>query len=144
MKQFKYSMESVLDYRKEIEQVRKQEFGELKKQYVVQKAVLDDLEKKLKNALYIQLDKTPVKLADLKSLQKYTIYLQDKIEKQEELVMEIETRMDQEREKLLAAQKDRKIVEKHKEKSLGKHNYKVYRTEQKANDEFALYSHLRK
>ncbi len=144
LKKFKYSMETVLDYRKDVEQAEKMKFNEAKNEYVIQKSVLEDLEKKLENAQYIQLEKTPVKLSELKSLQKYIQYLEEKVEAQRLLVAETEKRMDKERELLVEAQKERKIVEKHKEKSLEKHMYQVNSSEQKSNDEFALYSHLRK
>lgn len=47
MKKFKYSMETVLDYRKDVEQAEKMKFNEAKNEYVIQKSVLEDLEKKL-------------------------------------------------------------------------------------------------
>ena len=108
LKKFKYSMETVLDYRKDVEQAEKMKFNEAKNEYVIQKSVLEDLEKKLENAQYIQLEKTPVKLSELKSLQKYIQYLEEKIEAQRLLVAEAEKRMDKERELLVEAQKERK------------------------------------
>ncbi|GEM_PF-3115719 len=144
MKPFRYSMENILSYRQDIEQTEKQKFAELKNEYLKQRKVQEDLEEKLDKAASSKLNNPSSSIVDLKNLYQYMLFLQKKMEVQQQLVMEAGNRMESQRQRLIEAQKDRKIIEKHKDRCLERYTQELNRTEQQVNDELALYSHMRK
>ncbi len=144
MKQYSYSMQSVLDYRRDVEEEKKQKFAEVQKEYLRQKQILSDIEQKLKDAFSAKADSSQCRVYELKNLCQYIQYLKEKKEIQERLVIEVEKAMEARRQQLISAQKDRKIIEKHKDKSLEQYHIELNQAEQKIIDELALYSHMRR
>jgi flagellar FliJ protein len=144
MKLFRYPMQSVLDYRKDVEEEEKQKFAEALKEYLQQKEILNDFEQKLNDAFLVKADSSKHRVYELKNLSQYIQYLKEKKDIQEQLVMETEREMEVRRQELISAQKDRKIIEKHKEKSLNQYLSELNQAEQKTIDELALYSYMRR
>ena len=145
MKGFQYSMEQILDYRKGIENKEQQEFMEKREEYEKQKNILNDYEKRLDKAVSSQTAiRAKLTVGELKSRYQYIHHLQKKTEIQKRLVLEAKRAMEAKKQKLLSAQKDRKIMEKHKEKAFRAFNYEMNKAEQKIIDELALYSYMRK
>ena len=143
MKPFRYTMENVLDYRRNVEEEEKQKFSEVWKEYIRQKSILTGYEEKLDAAVASQCAVKTRKVYEWKNLQKYIHYLKEKTEIQRRLVQETERAMEEKRRQLISAQKDRKMIEKHKEKAREKYDSDVERAEQKTIDELALYSFMR-
>lgn len=137
-------MESVLEYRKNIEEVEKQEFAKIQREYLVEKNRLEELDQKLHNAISSQLEKSGRKVIDLKNLQQYILYLQEKFEIQKQLVLQTEKKLEAKRQQLLSVQRDRKMMERHREKALEKYRMELEQEEQKNLDELALYAYMRK
>lgn len=144
MKLFRYSMENILDYRKDAEEEEKQKFAEIRKEYMQQKEVLDDFEQKLNDAVYSNIHHSRPQVYELKNLQQYIHYLKEKMEIQRRLVLETEGVMETRRRQMISAHKDRRMMEKHKEKARYQFDMELEQVEQKINDELALYSYMRK
>lgn len=144
MKLFHYSMETVLDYRRDLEDVEKQKFADILREYERQKSVLDDYKEKINAAESFQIAKSEHQIYELKNLYQYVRYLKEKMEIQNQLVLETERTMEIKRKQLISVQKDRKIMEKHKEKARDRYYDDANRVEQKSIDELALYSYMRK
>ena len=144
MKLFRYAMENVLDYRKDVEEEEKQKFAEVRRKYMHQKKVLDEFKDKIDLAESSQSAKPTYRISELKNRYQYLHYLKEKTEIQENLVSETEKVLEARRQQLISAQKDRKMMEKHKEKTQNRYQIDMDLLEQKSIDELALYSHMRK
>ena len=143
MRSFRYSMESVLDYRKNIEEDEKQKFSQLQREYITQDSILKDVEEKSKKAKD-SLFKGKQDTIGLKKLQQYIEFLSQRIQLQKQSLEQLKLDLDGKREEMVFAQRDRKIIEKHKEKSFDQYRNKMEHLEQKNIDELALYVHMRR
>lgn len=143
MKSFRYSMENILDYRKNIEEDEKQKFSRLQREHIRQSDILKDLEKKLKKTMH-SLYKSNSNTIQLKDQQKYIDFLSQRKEIKKQNLKDLKVELDKKREEMVFAQRDRKIIEKHKEKSLGEHKDRIEQVEQKNIDEMALYMYMRR
>lgn len=101
MKIFKYSMESVLSYRKNIEEEKKQEFSAVQKKYLDERKVLIDLNDKLANINTNLINSPPRETIELKNLEQYKELLRGRIERQEQLLTEIEEDLEEKEAKCL-------------------------------------------
>lgn len=143
MKSFHYSMENVLDYRKNIEEDEKLKFSQLQREYISQSEALKDLKDKLEKAKD-SLSGGKQNTIQLKNFQQYIHFLRGKITTQKQSLERLKLDLDKKREEMAFAQRDRKIIETHKEKSFDKYRNKMEHLEQKNIDELALYVHMRR
>ena len=81
---------------------------------------------------------------EFKKVQQYLLFLQKKIEMQIQLVIKAEEKLERKRQQLLLTQRDREIIEKHREKSFKRYLLEEKQKEQKFIDELALYAYMRK
>ncbi len=146
MSSFQYSMENVLNYRKEKEEIAKEEFAQVQKEYFSQRNFLKNLEEKLENAIndFLRNGKNLKNSMEFKKVQQYLLFLQKKIEMQIQLVIKAEEKLERKRQQLLLTQRDREIIEKHREKSFKRYLLEEKQKEQKFIDELALYAYMRK
>ena len=144
MKLFRYPMENVLDYRRDVEEEEKQKFAEIRREYDRQQAVVDEYKEKISMAEKSIINKSTLLIHELKSLYHYIRFLKEKMELQRQLVLETKREMEVKRQELLSVQKDRKMMEKHREKALNIYNEDMNQLEQKNIDELALYSYMRR
>lgn len=146
MSSFQYSMENILNYRKEKEEIAKEEFAQVQKEYFSQRNFLKNLEEKLENAIndFLQNGKNLKNSMEFKKIQQYLFFLQKKIDMQRQLVIKAEEKLEKKCQQLLLTQRDRKIIEKHKEKSFKRYLLEEKQKEQKFTDELALYAYMRK
>ena len=146
MSSFQYSMENVLNYRKEKEEIAKEEFAQVQKEYFSQRNFLKNLEEKLENAIndFLRNGKNLKNSMEFKKVQQYLLFLQKKIEMQIQLVIKAEEKLERKRQQLLLTQRDREIIEKHREKSFKRYLLEEKQKEQKFTDELALYAYMRK
>jgi len=144
MKAFRYSMESVLDYRRNVEEQEKQKYSQIWRELVRRKRTLRDYEEKLDAAVASQCTCTKHKVYEWKNLQQYILFLKKKLDIQRQLVAETEKAAEEKRRQLIHAQRDRKTIEKHKERVREQYDFDLQRAEQKITDELALYSYMRK
>ena len=144
MKAFRYSMESVLHYRRSVEEQEKQKYSQIGRELILRKRILKDYEEKLDAAVSSQCSCTKHKVYEWKSLRQYILFLKKKVDMQRQLVAETEKAAEEKRRQLIHAQRDRKTIEKHKERALEKYDFDLQQAEQKSMDELALYSYIRK
>lgn len=137
-------MESILSYRKNIEEEKKIVFAEIQKSYLNQQEVLVELKEKLKKINTRLISNTPMETVERKNLDHYRELLWNRIEKQEQLLLEIEEDLKTKRSQMTEAQMDRKIMEKHRENSFTNYLLDINRKEQKNIDEYAVNSYFRK
>ncbi len=143
MKAFRYSMESVLDYRRSVEEQEKQKYSQIWRELIRHKRTLRDYEEKLDAAVASRCTCTNHKVFEWKNLQQYILSLKKKVDMQRQLVAETEKAAEEKRRQLIHAQRDRKTIEKHKERAREKYDFDLQQAEQKITDELALYSYMR-
>ncbi|MTI65720.1 MAG: flagellar export protein FliJ [Firmicutes bacterium] len=143
MKNFKYSLENVLKYRKDKEETIKQEFSDIQRKYLIEKENLKELERKLESAVNTKVKNTSREVNYRKNVYNYIQFLREKIILQKELTLNYKDELEEKRKELIFAQKERKTIEKLKEKAYEKYKVEITRKEQKFNDELAMFSYLR-
>ncbi|MTI69483.1 MAG: flagellar export protein FliJ [Firmicutes bacterium] len=143
MKNFKYSLENVLKYRKDKEETLKQEYSNVERNYLIEKEKLEELERKLDSAVNSNAKNTSREVTYRKNVYNYIQFLREKIVLQRELTLNYKDELEQKRSELVSAQKERKTIEKLKEKAYTKYKVELNRQEQKLNDELAMFSYLR-
>ena len=143
MKSFRYSMQSILDYRRDLEEEEKLKFAQAQKEYLKQKEILEGVERKLDDAFSARIKKK-YRIHELKNLSEYIHLLKERKDMKKKRVEESERNLEIKRQQLISAQKDRKIMEKHKEKAYEQYNTELNQEEQKIIDELALYSYYRR
>lgn len=137
MEKFKFKLENVLTYRKEIEEKKKQEFMTAQKDYYNQVDILNDYLKAKDEA--INNNENYRTGFDYKLLIIYLQSLDKSIEKQKKVIEKYKAVLDKKKEELLASTKDCKIIEKLKERAHEEYKIEANRKEQKQNDDFATH-----
>jgi len=136
---FQFKLEAVLNYRKQIEDVRQQELARSKEAWERETLRLEDYFKRWK--LFIedwrtkQRDMVSVKKAEL--YHRYMLGLKLQIEQQAERVRQCLADMEVKRQVLLSAARDKKMIEKLEEYHLAAYRKDLDDQERKLNDEAA-------
>lgn len=144
MKKFKYSLQNVLKYKKDTEDSIKENYLKLKNRMDEEEGVLENLGFQLQDNLTQINAKRYVNGMSFKNSYSYMYTLQDKMESQEKVVSEYKIKLDEARENLIFAQKERKTIELLKEKAYENHIREMEKEEQKLIDELGLYAFMRK
>ena len=136
MKNYKFSLESVLEVRSNEEQNVLEDF------VVAQNALTEeeDKKKRLDNELKRCLRKRSF-IKNVQTLVMDNLYKNDleaKINLQGAVVEEKKVELEKVRERLVIAQKDRKVMEKLKEKDLEEYTAEIMKENQKELDDFAI------
>ena len=137
---YKFSLEPVLKYRKLLEEDIQKDFAVLKRQLLDEKVRLSNFEQ-VRDRFSGELQQKQVKSISVSDILLYTDYLQEvskEIEKQSEKILEAEKRVDQKREELVGAMKNRKIIDRLREKGLKTHVQEVSKKEQDLMNEVAV------
>lgn len=136
MKNYKFSLESVLEVRSNEEQNVLEDF------VIVQNCLVEADNKRLRlsNEFKLCLEKSILtrNVQDLVMQNFYKMDLENKIKNQELVVEEKKVELESVRERLQIAQRDKKIMEKLKEKDLDEYKTDLLKKEQKEIDEFAV------
>ena len=139
MKRRKFQLESVLNYRKGLEEKAHSEFMKIK-------GALDEEEKQLskliekKKKYEEDLKRRGMQPSDPQELNLYHSYLlrvRDEIEIQHKRVQEAAKRCDDQKEVLLSVSKDKRMMEKLKERQEDTVSYQIKREDKKSMDECA-------
>lgn len=143
MGRFVFRLQKVLDHRVRVEDEKKRAFVKARLAYLKDKEKLDNLKRELDECNSKGIE------AHLKQFQyiirlHYIELLEERIEDQAMVVKVREDEMNSKRKEFEASQKDRKIIDKLKEKAQREYNISADRMEQKQNDEFALYGYTKK
>lgn len=141
---FQYSLESVLDYRKKIEDTKKEKFVHRNNELSDENSVLEGMQQNYDHAIQDFKENGQASIQDQKNHMQYIMNLQKKMEKQKVRVHDCKKRCDLARVELTQAQKERKIMESLEEKELNRFMAEMKRKEQKELDEVAVMSHTRK
>lgn len=142
MARFVFRLQKVLDYRERIEDIKKQAFVKSRFEYLTEKKKLDDLENKLDDLMSCP---SPGNTAfSYIARYNYMTLLEERIEDQAKITSMHEEKMNQKKQEFEASQKDRKVLDKLKERARSDYNFNMDKLEQKQNDEFALYSYVRR
>ena len=77
MKSFRYSMQSILDYRRDLEEEEKLKLAQAQKEYLKQKEILEGVERKLDDAFSARIKKK-YRIHELKNLSEYIHLLKER------------------------------------------------------------------
>lgn len=136
MRPYKFSMEKILNLREDLEKDKMEKMVVIQNELEIQKKVLQQLldeEDKIKNQ-----GKVFSNIQDLKQKTLYKSMIKKEIEKQDDVIEDTKKVLDEKRNDLIEAQKDRKIMEKLKEKGFEEYKIQTQLEEQKELDEIAV------
>jgi len=128
-------LENVLEWRTNIEKSTIERFAIVQREMESQRQILNNLIKEHKKA------KNNKKYGNIYEIRQHHIYIEDleeQVEKNEIILYQIKQRLEKARQELLAAQKDRKVMEKLKEKDMEEYIAKMKAIEQKELDEIGV------
>lgn len=136
MKSYKFRLEKVLDWKEIKEETAAQKFAQLQNELKKQKSVLENL-----LAEYKILKKEGLKLKNIHELKQHNLYdqtMEKQITQQKETTYMISRELSEAKSILIKAQKDKKIVEKLKEKDFEVYKEDMKKEEQKELDEIGV------
>jgi flagellar FliJ protein len=136
MKAYTFSMEKVLEWREGIEKNVMEKFAVFQNELNQEKLTLANLIKEYNMVKEKSLDCK--KINELRQLQLYKADLEDRIEIQHQIIERKTKELEEVRQELITAQKDRKIMEKLKEKDYLNFQESLKAEEQKFIDEMAV------
>jgi len=137
---YKFSLEPVLKYRKLLEEDLQKDFAVLKRQLLDEKVRLSNFEQ-VRDRFSGELQQKQVKSISVSDILLYTDYLQEvskEIKKQSKRILEAEKSVDQKREELVGAMKNRKTIDRLREKGLKVHVQELSKKEQNLMNEAAI------
>lgn len=114
---FQFRLASVLNYRRQIEDIRRQEFAKTKKEWETEKEKLERYYERWRKCLdaWRKKQEDAIDVNELGLYQRYMLTLREEIRLQAERVKQCVLIMDRTREILLNAQKERKMMDKLKD-----------------------------
>ena len=148
MKNFKFKLQPVLDYREKIEDILKKELADLRARYEKERDALQFLIKTLKRKQEElkrkQIDHLELDVSELSLYYAYLSKVQQEISLQAIKVRELLSRVDAKRETLVEASKDKRIIEKLYDKHFEEFQQLLLKSEQNLIDEIATSQYKRK
>ena len=129
MKSYNFSMEKVLGWRETLEKNSMEKFALIQNELLHEKSILTNLTRE-----YETLKEKGLRYKNVNELVQLQLYKQnivDKIEHQNKVILELSNSLEEIRLELISAQKDRKIMEKLKERDFSNYQDDVRATEQK-------------
>lgn len=136
MRAYNFSMERVLEWREDLERDSMEKFAAKQNELQKEKSVLMGIKSEYENLKKgaTEFNKT----SDIRNMHLYKQVLLDKMDEQNLVVNEKSKELEERRVELVDAQKDRKIMEKLKEKDYMNYQNEVRAFEQKQLDEMAV------
>ena len=141
MKPYSFSMESVLEWRESIEKTSMEKYAAAQYELKHEIQVLEHLNKE--NEQIKEKSLSCKNIVEIRHLQLYKQTIDERIEAQIEIVEIKKDELENLRLDLIHAQKDRKIMEKLKEKDFSNYNEESKREDQKNLDEIAVLKYKR-
>jgi len=140
-KKFKYDLESVLKVRAIKEKKEQEKFAEKQRDYMTEKEREEAIEREKRgkeDELRGVFKKGPISdFAKVMRRRSHLDVLKDDLDKQVETVIEASKVLEEQRARLVSSMKDKKIMEKHKEKKFDEFNKLIQELELKFMDEIA-------
>ncbi len=137
MRRFEFSLQKVLDYRQRREEQAIRAFAEAQAQLMHEQAVLHKLLIEREECLRRSHRRQHLAVDLLDVEQTYLSALEERIELQRERVAEAERVVEEKREALIEAQRERKALERLREKHYEQWRQEMLRAEQKVLDDLA-------
>jgi flagellar FliJ protein len=140
-KKFKYDLQAVLKVREIHEKKEQEKFAEKNRAYLLEKQKEEAIEKEKKgkeDELRRVFKKGPISdFAKVMRRRAHLDVLKDDLDEQVEKVIEASKILEEQRARLVESMKDRKIMEKHRERKLDEYNKLMQSLEMKFMDEIA-------
>lgn len=143
MKGFTFRLQKVLDHRIDVEDTKKDEFVKSRMEYIKQQEHLESLKQEIARTNKIK-PKKSTNIFSYITMNNYKTALNEKTEIQEKRVDIYRESMNQKKEEFLESKRDRKVIEKLKDKAYNEFIIDQNKSEQKQNDEFALYGYMKR
>jgi flagellar FliJ protein len=137
---FKFKLQSVLEYRRNVEERVQGEFSEFKRYLEEQKAVLSALVKERKAFMedLRSMQRGSIRADDIAALVAYVEVIREKETAQMEVIRKAQDDLEKKRLELIDAVKNRKVMESLREKHEEEYRKHLRETEQKHSDEMAV------
>lgn len=137
---FKFKLQSVLEYRLNIEEKILNEFSELKRQLEAQKAILIALISEREGLIsdLREMQHTTMKADDIADILGYIERLREKEKEQKNLIHQAKEKAEQKRKELVEAVKNRKVMENLRDKHAEEYLKNLNEAEQKNSDEMSV------
>ncbi len=143
-KQFRFPLEKVLDYKKNIEDLKAGELNHSRGKKKKEEEKLKSIEEKKQDTIIEDGSRENMTLNQLNISTDYLLQLNAQIEKGEERVLDADTEVENKLEHLIEASKNKKVVEKLRERKLGEHKILEKKVERKQADEIANRNNINK
>ncbi len=140
---FQYSLESVLEYKKKVEDNKKEKFIHANNRFSEETGVLESIREHYHDTLEQLGAKEEFSIHEQKNYMQYIMNLHQKMEKQKIRISDCRRRRDMARTELENAQKDRKIMENLEEKELNRFKEDMKKREEKELNEIASMGFVR-
>lgn len=137
---YKFTIQPLLNHRKFIEEILQKELSLFKRLLADEKKKLKDYEK-ARNRFLVELrqkQRESITVSENHLYFNFLVRLASDLDKQRDIVLEVEKKFDQKRDDLIEAMKNRKMLEKLKEKHLKAYNHKLMKNEQDFLNETAI------
>ncbi|GFN36408.1 flagellar export protein FliJ [Tepidimicrobium xylanilyticum] len=132
---FNFKLERVLNYKRTVEDLKKNQYGFVKQKLNREENKLDGFMER-KKAIINEKDSSIVK-TKVGNLVMYNNYIKDinrRIEEQKKVVAQVQEELEKSKEEMINAVKEKKIFEKLKENKYEEYLYQVKKEEEKLND----------
>jgi len=136
-KQFRFPLEKVLDYKKNIEDLKAGELNRSRKKKKEEEDKLKYFVDKKEEILIENDSQGNMTINQLNIATDYLLQLNDQLEKGAARVLDADTEVDNKLDNLNEASKNKKAVEKLRERKLREHNIMKKKVERKTTDEIA-------
>jgi flagellar FliJ protein len=143
MQKFKFRLQSVLDHRKAIEDKLLGELGELRVKEQEELKILDDMVRE-REAIWTRMAGGEFSPTKLKDVDAYATALGDDIAVQELTLESVRNQIEAKIAEIVEASKERKLIEKLREKHLQEYEQEMLTLEQKVMDDAASVRFSRK
>ena len=137
---YKFTLQPLLNHRKFIEETLQKELSLFKILLADEKKKLKDYEK-ARNRFLVELrqkQRESITVSENLLYFNFLVRLASDLDNQRDIVLDVEKKFDQKRDDLIEAMKNRKMLEKLKEKHLKAYNHKLMKNEQDFLNEVAI------
>lgn len=146
-KRFKFKLQSILDYKQQIEDEEKEKLAKLMQEEQKAKEYLETLKQNREREVFNLKEKQQegtLNIDELKLIHNHIQYLGVQIENQKIKISNLQKKIEEQRQKLMEATKERKSYEKLKEKQQERFLQEIETEERKMIDELATTRHIRR
>lgn len=137
---FKFRLQKILEHRETLENIKKGEFAKVQSELNHEIVKLKGLESERNTIARQKTSSTDTTISELQKYNDYLFILDKQIESQGLVIEKMREKVEEVREELIEATKDKKIIEKLKLRDYQEFLYEEKKEEEKANDQFVSYN----